>query len=195
MKKNYDPRMHSAEHILNQTMVRLYDCGRCFTAHIGKKKSKCDYHFDHALTEEEIAKIQLRVNNVIDSDLPVTESFVSRDEAERLYGVSAQKLRDTLNGYTPFLNNLTHEREKNIAYLKSALALLVKDNNIIYHGVASPLLPKNITTTTNPPNTIGRTFEKFWGRSIGRMTGGVVGDTSGTVVGFWFPDISMVCIL
>lgn len=80
-----DPRMHSAEHILNQTMVRLYDCGRCFTAHIGKKKSKCDYHFDHALTEEEIAKIQLRVNNVIDSDLPVTESFVSRDEAERLY--------------------------------------------------------------------------------------------------------------
>ena len=85
MRAQTDPRMHSAEHILNQTMVRLYDCGRCFTAHIGKKKSKCDYHFDHALTEEEIAKIQLRVNNVIDSDLPVTESFVSRDEAERLY--------------------------------------------------------------------------------------------------------------
>ena len=85
MRTQPDPRMHSAEHILNQTMVRLYDCGRCFTAHIGKKKSKCDYHFDHALTEEEIAKIQLRVNNVIDSDLPVTESFVSRDEAERLY--------------------------------------------------------------------------------------------------------------
>jgi Ser-tRNA(Ala) deacylase AlaX len=85
MAGHHDKRMHSAEHILNQTMVRLYDCGRCFTAHIGKKKSKCDYHFDHALTEKEIAEIQFRVNSVIDSDLSVTESFVSRDEAEKLY--------------------------------------------------------------------------------------------------------------
>ncbi len=90
MRRQPDPQMHSTEHILNQTMVRLYDCGRCFTAHIGKKKSKCDYHFDHTLTEEEVAEIQYRVNSVIDSDLPVTESFVSRDEAERLY--NTQKL-------------------------------------------------------------------------------------------------------
>ena len=90
MRRQPDPQMHSTEHILNQTMVRLYDCGRCFTAHIGRKKSKCDYHFDHALTEEEVAEIQSRVNSVIDSDLPVTESFVSRDEAERLY--NTQKL-------------------------------------------------------------------------------------------------------
>ena len=85
MRRKPDPLMHSTEHILNQTMVRLYDCGRCFTAHIERKKSKCDYHFDHELTEEEIAEIQSRVNRVIDSDLPVAESFVSRDEAERLY--------------------------------------------------------------------------------------------------------------
>jgi len=90
MRRQPDPQMHSTEHILNQTMVRLYDCSRCFTAHIGKKKSKCDYHFDHALTEEEVAEIQSRVNSVIDSDLPVTESLVSKDEAERLY--NTQKL-------------------------------------------------------------------------------------------------------
>ena len=90
MKRQSDPQMHSTEHILNQTMVRLYDCGRCFTAHIGRKKSKCDYHFDHTLTGEEVAEIQSRVNRVIDSDLPVTEAFVSRDEAERLY--NTQKL-------------------------------------------------------------------------------------------------------
>ena len=92
MRRQPDPQMHSTEHILNQTMVRLYDCGRCFTAHIGSKKSKCDYHFDHALTKEEITRIQSRVNRVIDSDLPVTQSFVSRDEAERLY--NTQKLPD-----------------------------------------------------------------------------------------------------
>jgi len=85
MRRQPDPQMHSAEHILNQTMVRLYNCGRCFTAHIGRKKSKCDYHFDHALTEKEVAEIQSRVNSVIDSDLPVTESFVSRNEAKSLY--------------------------------------------------------------------------------------------------------------
>jgi CheY-like chemotaxis protein/cytidylate kinase len=43
------------------------------------------------------------------------------------------------------LNNLTHEREKNIAYLKSILAQLVSKNNVIYHGFAGHLLPKNIT--------------------------------------------------
>jgi len=32
MKKEYDPRMHSAEHLLNQTMVRMFGCGRCFSA-------------------------------------------------------------------------------------------------------------------------------------------------------------------
>ena len=79
--------MHSAEHILNQTMVRLYDCGRCFTAHINPKKSKCDYYFDHPLTEEEITNIQSRVNSVIDSDVPITESFVFKDTAERHYNL------------------------------------------------------------------------------------------------------------
>ena len=94
MKKQPDPRMHSAEHILNQTMVRLYDCGRCFSAHIESKKSKCDYHFDHALTDDEVSDIQTRVNNVIDSDLPVTQSFVSMEMAERLY--NTERLPDAV---------------------------------------------------------------------------------------------------
>jgi misacylated tRNA(Ala) deacylase len=85
LKKQPDQRMHSAEHILNQTMVRLYDCGRCFSAHLGSKKSKCDYHFNQSLTDEEISEIQSRVNAVIDADLPVTDSFVSMETAQRLY--------------------------------------------------------------------------------------------------------------
>jgi Ser-tRNA(Ala) deacylase AlaX len=52
MKEYADPRMHSAEHILNQTMVRMFKCERLLQAHIEKKKSKCDYHFDRALTEK-----------------------------------------------------------------------------------------------------------------------------------------------
>ena len=94
--------MHTAEHILNQTMVRMYDCGRCFTAHLGRKKSKCDYHFDHALNNDEIAEIQYRVNSVIDSDLPIPESFFSKGKAEGLN--SKEKLPDTAVGDLRLVN-------------------------------------------------------------------------------------------
>jgi len=85
VKEYADPRMHSAEHILNQTMVRMFDCGRCFRAHIEKKKSKCDYHFDRPLTDREIEDIQSGVNRVIESDLPVQEKFLPREEAQAQY--------------------------------------------------------------------------------------------------------------
>ena len=85
MKKIYDPRMHSAEHILNQTMVRLFDCGRCFSAHIEKKKSKCDYHFQRPLTEAEVRDVESRVNQIIRIDLPVTEELISMADAETQY--------------------------------------------------------------------------------------------------------------
>ncbi len=85
--KTYDPRMHSAEHLLNQTMDRLYQCGRCFNAHIERKKSKCDYHFDKALSAAEIEEIQKQVNQRIQSDLPVSENFISRSDAEKRFNV------------------------------------------------------------------------------------------------------------
>ena len=65
MAKEYDPRMHSAEHILNQTMVRMFNRGRAFSAHVEKKKSKCDYHFDRDLTPGEREELERRVNDVI----------------------------------------------------------------------------------------------------------------------------------
>ena len=94
MKKNYDPRMHSAEHILNQTMDRIYQCGRCFNAHIERKKSKCDYHFKKELNAAEIEEIQSRVNRIIQSDLPVSEAFVSKSEA--LSRFNTEKLPDNV---------------------------------------------------------------------------------------------------
>jgi misacylated tRNA(Ala) deacylase len=85
VRKETDPRMHSAEHVLNQTMVRLFDCGRCFTAHIEKKKSKCDYRFDRPLTEAEMAHIEKQVNEVIQADLPIQEHTMSRKESAVRY--------------------------------------------------------------------------------------------------------------
>ena len=43
-KEEYPP-MHTTEHILNQTMIRLFGCGRAVSAHIERKKSKLDFRF------------------------------------------------------------------------------------------------------------------------------------------------------
>jgi Ser-tRNA(Ala) deacylase AlaX len=86
--KQYHPQMHPAEHILNQTMVRMFNCGRSFSNHIEKKKSKCDYHFERNLTSVEIEKIELKVNDVIQKDLTVSEEFYSKEEAEIKFNLS-----------------------------------------------------------------------------------------------------------
>jgi Ser-tRNA(Ala) deacylase AlaX len=87
LNKDYDPAMHTAEHILNQTMVRVFGCGRAFSAHIEKKKSKCDYHFDRDLSVDEKQDIVHRVNEVIKNDLPVQESFLEREQAQQLFNL------------------------------------------------------------------------------------------------------------
>ena len=72
--------MHSTEHILNQTMVRMFGCPRSRNAHIERKKSKCDYILDACPTEDQVAEIERRVNEVIARNLPVTYEFVKRGE-------------------------------------------------------------------------------------------------------------------
>lgn len=86
--KQYDPQMHTAEHILNQTMVRMFGCDRSFSMHLEKKKSKCDYHFHRPLTSEEEQLIQDKVNRVISLGLPVTEKHVDMSEAGELFDIS-----------------------------------------------------------------------------------------------------------
>ncbi len=86
--KQYHPQMHSAEHILNQTMVRMFGCGRSFSNHIEKKKSKCDYNFERALTENETEEINSNVNDVIRQNLQVVEEFMSREDAEEKFDLA-----------------------------------------------------------------------------------------------------------
>ena len=86
--KSYYPPMHTAEHLLNVTMDQMFKRGRCFSAQVEKKKSKCDYHFDRNLSPEEIKKIEEIVNEKIEFDLPVIESFMSRDEAQKYFNLN-----------------------------------------------------------------------------------------------------------
>ncbi|MDR1273073.1 MAG: hypothetical protein LBK12_00850 [Odoribacteraceae bacterium] len=88
-KQEYPP-MHTVEHILNQTMIRLYGCPRSRNTHIEKKKGKCDYTLPTPPTEEEIQKIERQVNEVIARHLPVEISFTNRDELPA--GIDLSKL-------------------------------------------------------------------------------------------------------
>ncbi len=77
-KQEYPP-MHTAEHILNATMVKMFGCPRSRNAHIERKKSKCDYLLASAPTEVQVMEIEARVNEVIGRNLDVTVEFVDRD--------------------------------------------------------------------------------------------------------------------
>ena len=72
--------MHTAEHILNGTMNKIYGCGRAFSSHIERTKSKLDYHLAEALTEQDIHDIEKRVNDIIQADLNVWTETVSKTD-------------------------------------------------------------------------------------------------------------------
>ena len=86
-KKEYPP-MHTAEHILNATMVKMFGCPRSRNAHVEKKKSKCDYILDAEPTAEQVAAIEAKVNKVISSNLEVTIDFIAKEEAAALVDLS-----------------------------------------------------------------------------------------------------------
>ncbi len=93
--KTEHPPMHTAEHILNQTMIRMFDCGRSKNSHIERKKSKCDYPLTVAPTAEQITEIEQRVNEVIDQHLSVMVSFTGRNELPS--SVDTSKLPDDVS--------------------------------------------------------------------------------------------------
>lgn len=80
--------MHTAEHLLNGEMVRRYGCGRAFSAHIERRKSKLDYHLPAPLADAELRSLEEYVNGVIAADVPVTEEFMSAGEAAREFDMS-----------------------------------------------------------------------------------------------------------
>ena len=80
--------MHTVEHILNGTMVKMFGCPRSRNAHIEKKKSKCDYILDAEPTAEQVAEIEAKVNEVISMNLDVTVDFVGRAEAAEIVDLS-----------------------------------------------------------------------------------------------------------
>ncbi|HNX23570.1 MAG TPA: hypothetical protein PKG60_05950, partial [Spirochaetota bacterium] len=86
MAKEYNPAMHTAEHILNAVMTKHYG-SRSFSTHVEKKKSRCDYRINSAPTDEEILSIENEINKIIEQKFEVTEKFISRNEADSIFNL------------------------------------------------------------------------------------------------------------
>ena len=86
------PPAHTAEHLLNQTMVRLFGCERSRNAHIERKKSKMTFIVDHKPDKKEEKLIAGRMNELIADDLPITYEYVTRDQLPD--EISADRLPD-----------------------------------------------------------------------------------------------------
>lgn len=87
--------MHTSEHILNQTMVRMFGCPRSRNTHIERKKSKADYILAQAPSDEQVKAIEDKVNEVIGQNLPVMEEFMPISEAAKIVDLS--KLPDDVS--------------------------------------------------------------------------------------------------
>ena len=80
--KDEFPPAHTAEHLLNQLMMRMFGCECSSNAHIERKKSKISYILDHKPDRKEEREIERQMNELIEQDLPVTFQFVTRAELE-----------------------------------------------------------------------------------------------------------------
>lgn len=84
------PPAHTAEHLLNQVMIRLFGCERSYNAHIERKKSKMSFHVDHKPTRQEEKEIEREMQRLIEEDLPVTFEVVPLSELPE--GIRADRL-------------------------------------------------------------------------------------------------------
>lgn len=89
------PPAHTVEHLLNQTMMRMFGCERSNNAHIERKKSKISYVLDHKPSRHEERDIERKMNELIEEDLPVSFEYVDRNNIPE--GVSLERLPEDVS--------------------------------------------------------------------------------------------------
>lgn len=82
--------MHTAEHLLNRTMVNKFRCERSRNAHIERKKSKITYILPVCPSETELEEVVATMNQLIKDDLPVVDEYCDKNNLPD--GVSLDRL-------------------------------------------------------------------------------------------------------
>lgn len=67
------------------------------------------------------------------------------EKASDASGVSKKKLLGAMDGSASILEKFSHGRQRNVAYLRAALAEIAINDNFVYHGYAGHLLPRDIS--------------------------------------------------
>ena len=67
------------------------------------------------------------------------------EEPANFYPVPRERLKRAMHGPPSVFSKFTHEKVRNVVYIRATLARVVKENNIVYHGFAGHLLPRDIT--------------------------------------------------
>ncbi len=84
---------HSAEHVFAQAVKELYgDKVTLAVAHISDTGFANDAKWDVKLSEDDFAKIEKKMQEIIDKDLPITEKEISIDEAKEMFKNNKYKL-------------------------------------------------------------------------------------------------------
>ncbi len=89
--------MHTAEHILNRTMVNMFACKRSENCHIERKKSKCDFELETEPNEQQIREIEQKVNEIISQNLEITETLQTFNKACNKFNLS--RINNTENSW------------------------------------------------------------------------------------------------
>ncbi len=93
------PPAHTAEHLLNQLMHRMFDCERSRNAHIERRKSKMTFTLTKKPSRQEEKEIEREMNHLIEANMPVSFEFTDRNhlpegiELDRLPGDASETLR------------------------------------------------------------------------------------------------------
>ena len=91
-KQEYPPA-HTAEHLLNGLMDQTYHCGRAFSAHVERQKSKLDYHLDTPLSPQQIQALEDRINQIIAEDVEVWVEYAKQADVAQRFDMTRGSLR------------------------------------------------------------------------------------------------------
>lgn len=88
------------------------------------------------------SEVALGVGEEMGYELLSNEKLLA--EASARFQVSEDKLEQAMHGSVSVFNRFTHERERNLNYIRATLAELVQPDNLVYQGFAGHLLPREL---------------------------------------------------
>ena len=92
------PPAHTAEHLLNQLMMRLFGCERACEAHVERKKSKLTYVLGTKPDRKVEREIEREMNSLIEQDMEVSHEVMTRSELEDLvYSADAESAESRID--------------------------------------------------------------------------------------------------